>query len=135
VVQKGSNVCCTLMCGGIWITGSKFGVTWKLSQCAVKPPETFKKGKCYIPGISAGPASGLAAATQDSTYGSDGEDEVPETNVIPTPTPSPEAAETVVETVVEPVVELTKEQTADPAPEPVPEPVKKVSKKKAGASV
>ena len=136
VVQKGSNVCCTLMCGGIWITGSKFGVTWKLSQCAVKPPETFEKGKCYIPGISAGLASGLAAATQDSTYGSDGEDEVPETNVTnttptPTPTPSPEAAETVVET----VVEQSKEQAAEPAAEPVPEPVKKVSKKKGGASV
>ena len=48
LVQKGSNVCCTLLCGGVWITGSKFGVTWKLSQAAVKPPETFEKGKCYV---------------------------------------------------------------------------------------
>ena len=48
LVQKGSNVCCTLLCGGVWITGSKFGVTWKLSQAAVKPPESFEKGKCYV---------------------------------------------------------------------------------------
>jgi hypothetical protein len=48
LVQKGCNVCCTLLCGGIWITGSKFGVTWKLSQAAVKTPETFEKGKCYV---------------------------------------------------------------------------------------
>jgi len=62
LVQKGSNVCCTLLCGGVWITGSKFGVTWKLSQAAVKPPETFEKGKCYV-------------SVTDKKYDSDGEDE------------------------------------------------------------
>jgi hypothetical protein len=125
VVQKGSNVCCTLMCGGIWITGSKFGVTWKLSQCAVKPPETFEKGKCYIPGLSA----------QDTTYGSDGEDEVPASapspvqatlaSTDPVPEPVPEVKE-------EPIAEVVKEE---PTVETVAEPVKKVSKKKAAASV
>lgn len=125
VVQKGSNVCCTLMCGGIWITGSKFGVTWKLSQCAVKPPETFEKGKCYIPGLA------MSTPTQESGYGSDGEDEAPR----PTPTPTP------VEAAVEPVVETVTEPTPEPvAPvaEPVvetAEPVKKVSKKKAPVAV
>jgi hypothetical protein len=125
VVQKGSNVCCTLMCGGIWITGSKFGVTWKLSQCAVKPPETFEKGKCYIPGLA------MSTPTQESGYGSDGEDEAPR----PSPTPTP------VETPVEPVVETVTEPTPEPvAPvaEPVvesAEPVKKVSKKKTPAAV
>jgi len=116
VVQKGSNVCCTLACGGIWITGSKFGVTWKLSQCAVKPPETFEKGKCYIPGL---------AAAEDS----DGEDEAP------APTPAP-----VVVSTPEPVEEPKPDPVAEPEPvaevkeEPAPaEPVKKVSKKKAAA--
>ena len=112
VVQKGSNVCCTLMCGGIWITGSKFGVTWKLSQCAVKPPETFEKGKCYIPGL-----------VQDE---SDGEDEAPAPAPAPTPTPTPVAA------AEEPAAEPPVEPTAEPpaVTEPTPEPVKKVSKKK-----
>ena len=124
VVQKGSNVCCTLMCGGIWITGSKFGVTWKLSQCAVKPPETFEKGKCYIPGLS------MSAPTQESGYGSDGEDEAPR----PAPTPAQEPLET-------PAPEPVSEPTPTPEPvatvEPVvePEPVKKVSKKKTAAAV
>lgn len=121
VVQKGSNVCCTLMCGGIWITGSKFGVTWKLSQCAVKPPETFEKGKCYIPGLS------MSAPTQESGYGSDGEDEAPR----PTPTPAPEPVEPApepVETTPEPVAPVVE-------PEPAAEPVKKVSKKKTAAAV
>jgi hypothetical protein len=63
LVQKGSNVCCTLLCGGVWITGSKFGVTWKLSQAAVKPPETFEKGKCYV-----------SVCEKEKTYDSDEED-------------------------------------------------------------
>jgi hypothetical protein len=127
VVQKGSNVCCTLMCGGIWITGSKFGVTWKLSQCAVKPPETFEKGKCYIPGLA------MSAPTQESGYGSDGEDEAPR----PTPTPTPTPVETPIEPVAETVSEPTPEPVA-PVVEPVvesSEPVKKVSKKKTAAAV
>jgi hypothetical protein len=121
VVQKGSNVCCTLMCGGIWITGSKFGVTWKLSQCAVKPPETFEKGKCYIPGLA------MSAPTQESGYGSDGEDEAPR----PTPTPVETPVDTPVET---PAPEPVTEPTPEPVPEPA-EPVKKVSKKKTAAAV
>ena len=126
VVQKGSNVCCTLMCGGIWITGSKFGVTWKLSQCAVKPPETVEKGKCYIPGLS------MSAPTQESGYGSDGEDEAPR------PTPTPATPESQPEPASEPAPESQPEPVTEPvAPvvEPVaePEPVKKVRKKKAAA--
>jgi hypothetical protein len=115
------------MCGGIWITGSKFGVTWKLSQCAVKPPETFEKGKCYIPGLA------MSAPTQESGYGSDGEDEAPRPTPTPTPTPVEAAVEPVVETVTEPTPE-----PAAPVVEPVAEtaePVKKVSKKKAPAAV
>jgi hypothetical protein len=111
------------MCGGIWITGSKFGVTWKLSQCAVKPPETFEKGKCYIPGLS----------TQDTTYGSDGEDEIPApvaavvsrpAPVTPAPPPEVEVEQPIKE---DPVSEVPAETVA--------EPVKKVSKKKVAASV
>jgi len=127
VVQKGSNVCCTLMCGGIWITGSKFGVTWKLSQCAVKPPETFEKGKCYIPGLS----------TQDTTYGSDGEDEIPApvAAVVSTPAPVTPVPEPVPPPEVE-VEQPIKEVPVSEVPaETVAEPVKKVSKKKVAASV
>jgi len=118
LVQKGSNVCCTLLCGGVWITGSKFGVTWKLSQAAVKPPESFEKGKCYV-------------SVCEKTYDSDEEtfdmkkmsavvsepEPVPEPQA-PEPVPEPQAPEPMVqETVPEPVV------TAEPAK-------KKVVKKK-----
>jgi hypothetical protein len=51
IITKGSSVACNLYCGGIWIVGNKFGVTWKLQQARVKPAENFERGKCYIPSV------------------------------------------------------------------------------------
>jgi len=46
-ILKGCNCACVIECGGIWITGGKCGVTWRLVQCAVKPKESLQ-GKCHI---------------------------------------------------------------------------------------
>jgi hypothetical protein len=67
LVQKGSNVCCVITCGGIWFASGKFGVTWKLNQAMVKPPDTFEKGKCYV---------SLGAESKPDAYDSDGETEM-----------------------------------------------------------
>jgi hypothetical protein len=49
-VPKLSQVACLLQCGGIWIGGKGWGVTWKLTQAVVKPRETVSvAGKCRIP--------------------------------------------------------------------------------------
>jgi len=49
-VPKKSKVACVLQCGGIWIGGKGWGVTWKLTQCVVKPPEIVSVfGTCHIP--------------------------------------------------------------------------------------
>jgi hypothetical protein len=48
-VPKLSNVACVLQCGGIWIGGKGWGVTWKLVQAVVKPKEVQSVfGKCHI---------------------------------------------------------------------------------------
>ena len=47
LVTKGINIATVLQCGGIWFANGKFGVTWKLFQCVVKPKATMK-GKCLI---------------------------------------------------------------------------------------
>jgi hypothetical protein len=48
-VPKLSNVACVLQCGGIWIGGKGWGITWKLVQCVVKPREIISVyGKCHI---------------------------------------------------------------------------------------
>ena len=48
-VPKMSSVACVLQCGGIWIGGKGWGLTWKLIQCVVKPREVISVyGKCQI---------------------------------------------------------------------------------------
>ena len=47
LILKGCNCACVIECGGLWITGGKCGVTWRLVQCAVKPKESLQ-GKCHI---------------------------------------------------------------------------------------
>lgn len=49
-VPKLSQVACILQCGGIWIGGKGWGVTWKLVQAVVKPREVQSVfGMCHIP--------------------------------------------------------------------------------------
>jgi hypothetical protein len=48
-VPKLSQVACVLQCGGVWIGGKGWGVTWKLIQCVVKPREVVSiYGSCHI---------------------------------------------------------------------------------------
>jgi hypothetical protein len=98
------------LCGGVWITGSKFGVTWKLSQAAVKSPETFEKGKCYV-------------SVCEKTYDSDEEtfDMKQMSTVVSETVPVQEQSQS------EPVLEPLQEQSQ---PEPVAEPAQEPAKKK-----
>jgi hypothetical protein len=48
-IPKLSQVACVLQCGGIWIGGKGWGLTWKIIQCVVKPREVVSVyGKCHI---------------------------------------------------------------------------------------
>ena len=48
-VPKQSKVACVLQCGGIWIGGKGWGVTWKVTQTVVKPRESMSiAGKCHV---------------------------------------------------------------------------------------
>lgn len=49
LIPKLSQVACVLQCGGIWIGGKGWGLTWKLNQCIVKPREIVSVyGKCQV---------------------------------------------------------------------------------------
>ena len=112
LVQKGANVWCVITSGGIWFANGKFGVTWKLNQAVVKPPDTFEKGKCYV-------------SVKADAYDSDGEE--PEKA-------AEKAAEKAVEkvaedpAVMEPVVEPVVSEAPTETPE-VKEEVKEKPKK------
>lgn len=116
LVQKGAKVWTVITSGGIWFANGKFGVTWKLNQAIVKPPDTFEKGKCYV---------ALSQEKKPDNYDSDGESEPVAKAPTPVPVPAPAAepepapAESVPEAAAEPEKpELEK-----------PEPKKKASKK------
>jgi hypothetical protein len=48
-VPRLSGAACVLQCGGIWIGGKGWGVTWKLVQCVVKPKQVATVfGTCHI---------------------------------------------------------------------------------------
>ena len=46
-IVKGSNVATIIQCGGIWFANGKFGMTWRLFQCMVKPRQSLA-GKCHV---------------------------------------------------------------------------------------
>jgi hypothetical protein len=151
-VPKLSNVACVIQCGGIWIGGKGWGVTWKLVQCVVKPKEVASVfGTCHInlsaedrsaiengsepaedideiPAPVKAPASIVkkVVAPPVQTTQVDDSDEEEEPPVVPPVVPQPK----VVAKVEEPVVAKVEEPVATPAPE-AKKIVKKVVAKKA----
>lgn len=141
LIPKQSSVACVLQCGGIWIGGKGWGLTWKLIQCVVKPREVISVfGRCQIQlsqeekhaiesqeireDIDTAHDEGHAGP---STVVDDSDDDEPAQAVAPAPvvapvpvaSPAPVAAPA-----PEPVAKkIVKKATPAPAPEPVAEPV------------
>ena len=132
-VPKLSNVACVLQCGGIWIGGKGWGVTWKLVQAVVKPKEVVSVfGKCHIK---------LSEDEKNTIENNDAEAEE-EVNSVPAPVSTPvstmvEDSDEEEEAPKKPVVEAPKpvekpvvvEPKVEEAPAPAPKVVKKVVKK------
>ena len=116
LVQKGANVWTVITSGGIWFANGKFGVTWKLNQAIVKPPDTFEKGKCYV---------AVSQEKKPDAYDSDGESE-PVAKAQPVSSPASEP-----EPIPAPEPVPPAEPVPEPSPEPASEPEKPEPKKKA----
>ena len=114
-VPKLSSVACVLQCGGIWIGGKGWGLTWKMVQAVVKPRITDSVyGKCHI---------NLSSEDKDvlekqPTVAADEE-------VVDEEEPAKKEVDVVVED------SDAEEEEAAPAPAPAPAPAKKVVVKKA----
>ena len=55
MIVKGTQITAIIECGGVWISGTKFGLTWRAKQIAIhKLPE--KMGEFAFKGLSAAPA-------------------------------------------------------------------------------
>jgi len=130
-VPSKSQVACVLQCGGIWIGGKGWGVTWKCIQCVVKPFETVSlvgTGKCLV-NISEKDrksSTNNTTITQSKTQQKEVSKQVPNndiTGVIVEDSDDEEepAPVSVPVTKTEPEPEPV---TKAPAPEPEPEPEK-----------
>jgi hypothetical protein len=106
-----SQVACVLQCGGIWIGGKGWGLTWKLFQCVVKKNQQAMslRGVCNV---VLDPADVEGGATEETSPAP----------VVATPTPvaapvvAPKAP-----VVASPIVEDdgVEDEPAAPAPAPV----------------
>ena len=112
-VPKLSTVMCVLQCGGIWIGGKGWGLTWKVTQCVVKPRETDEPipGQCQIP------TEYLEECMPSSTTPTPPS----MTTLTPTPTPTPELKSADLNSKVF-VDDEDDDATPEPASAPVPEP-------------
>ena len=139
-VPKLSTAAAVLQCGGIWIGGKGWGVTWKLIQAVVKPKVTDSVfGKCHIK-LTEEDQEAIDNSTQDDDAAEEAPKEVPAKAVIQTQVadsdeedeedePEPEPPKKVA---VVPKVEVkveTKVETAPVAATTVKKVVKKVAAK------
>lgn len=114
-VPKMSNIACVLQCGGVWIGGKGWGLTWKMVQGVVKPRVNNSiYGKCQI---------------QLST---DEKEKINSTPVVNDDDDDVVATTDAVDTIVEDSDGEAEEETPEPTPAPVK---KKVVKKKVAAPV
>jgi hypothetical protein len=128
-IPKLSQVACVLQCGGIWIGGKGWGLTWKLIQCVVKPREVVSVyGRCHIQLSS---EDRVAIDTQQIKEDVDVEEEEEAPVQVSKPTPTvfdTSAADSdAEEEEAEPVVESSSAAAVAVEPEPVVK--KKVVKK------
>jgi len=133
-VPKLSQVACVIQCGGIWIGGKGWGLTWKLIQCVVKPREVVSVyGKCHI---QLSPEDRDAIDSQKITD-ADGDDEEEIDTLVPSPAPIAAPVATVFDTsAADSDVEEEEDEAEEPVPQSVPTStpaptVKKVVKKAA----
>jgi len=142
-VPKQSQIACVLQCGGIWIGGKGWGLTWKLVQGIVKPREIVSVfGKCHIKLSQEERTIIDTQKLEDDVV-----DDEPQVAPVSVKTATVQAApiSTHVEDSDDEAPAVKSEQVKEPEPEPELEPeqkeevakpvVKKVIKKAAPASV
>jgi hypothetical protein len=128
-IPKLSNVACVIQCGGIWIGGKGWGITWKAIQVVVKERETAQVfGRCHVHlsddadkqamGITEDQTAAVAAAapptkvasTPVSTFVEDSDEDEPTT----------EPTEVSAEAPLQQPVDVADEEGEDPAAAAVP---------------
>ena len=128
-----SNVACVLQCGGIWLGGKGWGVTWKLVQCIVKPNEVVSVyGKCQIQ-LSSDDIHTIEKQVINDVV-EDEEAYVTDTVPVVAPATAPVQQSTVVDDTDDEAEPAAEVKTPEPDVKPAPV-VKKIVKKPVAATV
>lgn len=132
LVPKKSSVASIITCGGIWVGGKGWGVTWRVIQCVVKPQlmESIY-GKCHIPLSSSDikaiegkednvPTSSnttTASKVEASKPAEYAEDSDIEEEVVPEPVVEKPVVKKIIKKAVEEPVQKQPEEPETPPPE------------------
>tara|TARA_B100000902_G_scaffold377733_1_gene410282 strand:+ start:2382 stop:3305 length:924 start_codon:yes stop_codon:yes gene_type:complete len=128
-VPKKSHVACVLQCGGLWFGGKGWGITWKLTQCVVKPTEVISVlGRCHIQLTDEELSSAQVAQSDDEASNNDTA-AIADTPVVDD-SEEDEDEEEEEPVVVKPVIKRKKKVEPESEPESEPQPKKKVVRKK-----
>jgi len=125
LMVKGAQMTCLIQCTGVWFAGSKFGLSWKLTQALITSlPQNSRSYTFVDDGELASPSQKKTpvAVVQEEE---EEEDEEEEDEVFQAPAPT--VKQPVAKAAPAPVVSL--DEDAEDA-EPVPVPKKIVAKKK-----
>jgi hypothetical protein len=137
-VPKKSHVACVLQCGGLWFGGKGWGITWKLTQCVVKPTEVISVlGRCHIQLTDEDLSSAQVAQSDDEASNNDTVAIAADTPVVDDSEEEEEHEEEEEQeeeesepVVVKPVVKRKKKVEPETETETEPQPKKKVVRKK-----
>lgn len=141
-VPKQSKVACVIQCGGIWIGGKGWGLTWKLVQCVVKPQvmetvfgkchiklsdsdmEQIEKGQVAVESSPSDPAENTKPSLEQTTYAENSDDEAEPEPEASSPVPVPEIVAEPTPVAAAPVKKIIKKAVVAPSVvvnEPPPE--------------
>lgn len=133
LVPKKSSVASIITCGGIWVGGKGWGVTWRVIQCVVKPQlmESIY-GKCHIP-LSSSDIKAIEGKSEDNVPTSSNtttaskveaskpaeyaEDSDIEEEVVPEPVVEKPVVKKIIKKAVEEPVQKQPEEPETPPPE------------------
>jgi len=123
LLVKGAQMTCLIQCTGVWFAGSKFGLSWKLTQALITSlPQNSRKFTFVDDGELVAPSQAtVSAAVEEEEEEEEEEDEVFQAPVS--------AAKPVAKASTPAPVAETLDDEAEDA-EPVPIPKKLVAKKK-----
>jgi hypothetical protein len=143
LLVKGAQVTCLIQCTGVWFAGSKYGLSWKLTQALVTSLPQSARGFTFVDDgemapaparqQKAAPAPAPAGAVEDEEEDEEEEDEEDTAFSAPAPAPAPAPVKQSVLAAVmprAPPAESLDDAADDAEPLPVPKKAATVVKKK-----